>query len=230
MTKSGARSGGNEDWHVIVGVTGKLGTALARKLLERCAGQVLGLSRSSPPKDLGPRFQHETFDLSDSEAHMRVSQRMGSTPGCLRSISFCQGLPLELAPISDASPTSLEREWRLYVADPLALLQALFPFLQASKSRIVLIGSQAVLTCPAQWGSYGLAKAAQSQLAHIIASEWERLGIQCSEIEARFMKSSLTAPLPDRLVRMILDRGDADHPSDVASKLSTLILSDPALA
>ena len=83
-----------------------------------------------------------------------------------------------LPPLDSLDLGVLRTTYEVNVVAPLALIQAVLPFLTASKGTIVNVTSDAAVEAYEGWGGYGSSKAALEHLSAILAAEHPELRVR----------------------------------------------------
>ena len=83
-----------------------------------------------------------------------------------------------LPPLDSLDLGVLRTTYEVNVIAPLALIQAVLPFLTASKGTIVNVTSDAAVEAYEGWGGYGSSKAALEHLSAILAAEHPELRVR----------------------------------------------------
>ena len=162
---------------LITGASRGLGLALARALAER--GWRLIVNARGAEALEAARAELATLitvtaiagDVADP-AHRRALAEAAQAAGGLEAVvNNASVLGLSPQPhLLDFPPEALERVLAVNTIAPLALLQALRPWLRPG-ARIINISSDAGVQPYAGWGGYGASKAALEQLSAILAAE-----------------------------------------------------------
>ncbi|GHO96003.1 short-chain dehydrogenase [Reticulibacter mediterranei] len=151
-----ARDLAQRDWHLIIDARGETALQEAKTELaqwtqvEALAGDVTDPAHRAALAHAVER--HGNLDLLVNNASV-----LGPSPQ-----PFLLDYPLDV----------LEQVYRTNVLTPLALIQAMRPYLQ-SGARILNITSDAGVEAYPGWGGYGSSKAALEQLSHVLAAEQE---------------------------------------------------------
>jgi NAD(P)-dependent dehydrogenase (short-subunit alcohol dehydrogenase family) len=115
----------------------------------------------------------------------------------------------------------LEQVYRTNVLAPLALIQALRPYLQAG-ARLINITSDAGVEAYPGWGGYGSSKAALEQLSHILAAEqedWRIYWVDPGDMRTQMHQEAFPGedisdrPLPEESVPGLYALITGNHPS-----------------
>jgi len=117
---------------------------------------------------------------------------------------------------------ALRSTFEVNVVAPLALVQAVLPFLEQSKGTIVNITSDAAVEAYEGWGGYGSSKAALEHLSAILAAEHPELRVRW--VDPGDMRTEMhqdafpgedisDRPLPESVVPQLVALLDSDRPS-----------------
>ena len=113
-------------------------------------------------------------DVADPE-HRRALAGAAHALGGLDLLVCNAGVlgPSPLPSLADFPLAALRDLFEVYPVASLGLIQEVLPLLRAANDggRVVLISSDAAVECYPGWGGYGAAKAAQDQLAKVLAVE-----------------------------------------------------------
>ena len=127
-----------------------------------------------------------------------------------------------LPPLDSLDLGVLRTTYEVNVIAPLALIQAVLPFLTASKGTIVNVTSDAAVEAYEGWGGYGSSKAALEHLSAILAAEHPELRVRW--VDPGDMRTEMhqdafpgedisDRPLPAEVVPGVVALIDGDHPS-----------------
>jgi NAD(P)-dependent dehydrogenase (short-subunit alcohol dehydrogenase family) len=133
----------------------------ARELL-RHGGYVIALAGDVADPAHRERLGQAARDLGRLDILFNNASTLGETPLP----------PLTAYPLED-----LEQAFRVNVAAPIALVQAVLPLLEASGGLIVNISSDAAVGGYPGWGGYGLTKAALDLASLTLAHELKGVGV-----------------------------------------------------
>lgn len=89
---------------------------------------------------------------------------------------------IALAPLTEADPDDLERQWRVNVAAPVALTRALMPALRAACGHVVFVNSGAGRRAHAGWGGYAASKFALRAIADAWRAEEAGRGVRFTSV------------------------------------------------
>jgi NAD(P)-dependent dehydrogenase (short-subunit alcohol dehydrogenase family) len=115
----------------------------------------------------------------------------------------------------------LEQVYRTNVLAPLALIQAMRPYLQTG-ARIINITSDAGVEAYPGWGGYGSSKAALEQLSHVLAAEqetWHIYWVDPGDMRTQMHQEAFPGedisdrPLPEESVPGLYALITGNHPS-----------------
>ncbi len=127
-----------------------------------------------------------------------------------------------LPPLDSIDLDVLRTTYEVNVVAPLALVQALLPFLAASKGTVVNITSDAAVEAYEGWGGYGSSKAALEHLSAILAAEHPELRVRW--VDPGDMRTEMhqdafpgedisDRPLPESVVPQLVALIGSDEPS-----------------
>jgi len=127
-----------------------------------------------------------------------------------------------LPPLDSLDLGVLRTTYEVNVIAPLALIQAVLPFLTASKGTIVNVTSDAAVEAYEGWGGYGSSKAALEQMTAILAAEhpeWRVYRVDPGDMRTQMHQEAFPGedisdrPLPEVAVPGLIELLEGDHPS-----------------
>jgi NAD(P)-dependent dehydrogenase (short-subunit alcohol dehydrogenase family) len=162
---------------LITGASRGLGLALARALAARGRRLILDARGAETLEAARAELAGQTRvtaiagDVADP-AHRRALAEAAQAAGGLEAVvNNASVLGFSPQPhLLDFPPEALERVFAINTIAPLALLQALRPWLKPG-ARLLNVSSDAAVQPYAGWGGYGASKAALEQLSAILAEE-----------------------------------------------------------
>ena len=127
-----------------------------------------------------------------------------------------------LPPLDSLDLGVLRTTYEVNVIAPLALIQAVMPFLTASKGTIVNVTSDAGVEAYEGWGGYGSSKAALEHLSAILAAEHPELRVRW--VDPGDMRTEMhqdafpgedisDRPLPESVIPQLVALLSSDQPS-----------------
>jgi len=127
-----------------------------------------------------------------------------------------------LPPLDSLDLGVLRTTYEVNVVAPLALIQAVLPFLTASKGTIVNVTSDAAVEAYEGWGGYGSSKAALEHLSAILAAEHPELRVRW--VDPGDMRTEMhqdafpgedisDRPLPESIIPQLVALLGSDQPS-----------------
>ncbi len=162
---------------LITGASRGLGLALARQLAQD--GWTLIVDARGPEaletvRSELARFANVTAivgDVTDPQHRQQLAQAVQAAGGLDVLVNNASILgPSPQPALLDYPLDVLEQVYRTNVIAPLALIQAVRPYLKP-QARLLNITSDAGVEAYEGWGGYGSSKAALEQLSHILAAE-----------------------------------------------------------
>ena len=211
----------NDRLAIVTGSGGGIGQAVVAALLDQ-GWRLLGLDRAAASTDR-PGFETWPVDLADAEALASVLPRL---PAC-QALVHAAGV-LRTAPLGELDPAAGELMWRLHVAAPSQLADAIVPAMAArGAGRVVLIGSRVAQGMPGR-SQYAAVKAALVALARSWAAEVAVSGVTINVVSPGATRTAMLADpgragSPPRLPPI----GRLIEPAEVAG-LVAYLLSDGA--
>jgi NAD(P)-dependent dehydrogenase (short-subunit alcohol dehydrogenase family) len=214
---------------VVVGATGGIGGALARRLRARGAAPILLGRDPVRLAALGAELDaawHQA-DVTDAAA-LRAAVEAAGAP--LAGLAFCVGSIL-LKPIARLAEADFLEAFRLNALAPALAVQAALPALVAGRGSVVLFSSVAARRGFANHAAIGAAKAAVEGLAVSLAAELAPQ-VRVNVIAPSLTRTALAAPLT-RSAQMA-DAIARQHPmarlgeAEDAAALADFLLSEAA--
>lgn len=219
---------------LILGASGALGGAMARKLYEN--GHSLILHANSNVDALKPlatscgNAEIVTADLTDEDAVSALFDRLAQRDFGLSGVvlSVAKPFPHKLTHRTKWSVFEEQMDSQLKAAH--LCLSAAQPLLKAhgatDTARVLIVSTEYILGMPPiKTAPYVAAKAALNAYAQVIAQEWLPHNIRVHIIAPGMVVSNLTADLPDMYLQQVADGmpekclTSADDVADVAGFL-----------
>jgi NAD(P)-dependent dehydrogenase (short-subunit alcohol dehydrogenase family) len=162
-------------------LTARDADALARRReeLERLGGAVVDLPGDVTDPGLRSRLQSTVDQWGGLDLLVNNAAILGPTP---------------LPALAEARLEDLEQVYRVNVAAPLALIQALRPPLARRKGLVVNISSDAAVGGYSGWGNYGSSKAALDLVSLTLANELGPMGIAVVAVDPGDMQTPGARP------------------------------------
>jgi len=157
----------------VIGASSGLGRAVAQELLHAGWRVVVSARRTEPLDALVYAHQGQgvnalPLDVTDATAVERAVQHIVQTKGCIALTVVCSG-QCQLEEDTQVPLEALEALWRVNVAGPQAVLNALYPRLvQQGQGQVVVVGSLVGHTPVPTSAAYTASKAA---LMHVVAGQ-----------------------------------------------------------
>lgn len=209
---------------LITGASRGLGAALAREFARKGA-RVVGVARGE--QDLQRHFKElreeglDVFSLTGDVGRVDRARSiaaeavsiLGQVDVLIHNASTLG--PTPLPHVLDLDLVDAQRVLEVNLLGPLALTQAIVGTMAArGQGTLMLISSDAATEAYAGWGIYGATKAAQDQLARVLAAELGDTSIQVLAVEPGEMNTAMhAAALPDA------DPEALQRPADVAKRV-----------
>lgn len=176
----------------LIGATGGIGSALARRLTDRYTLR-LGARRSEPLAELAGELDspHEAFDAADFEATESFLQR-AAEQGPLVGVVNCAG-SLMLKPAHLTTVADLEETLQANLTTAFATLRAAGRLMRRDGGSVVLFSSAAARVGLPNHEAIGAAKAAVAGLARAAAATYAPRGLRVNAVAPGLVDTPLTA-------------------------------------
>lgn len=216
---------------LITGASRGLGRALAETLAARGARVAL-VARDATTLDevvatiraRGGIAHAIVADISDKAAIHRIA---GQAQGLVGEIAIAVHNASSLGPVPlrlllDTECEDLAAVLETNLVGPFRLTKVLAGAMALRGSgTLVHISSDAAVSAYPRWGAYGISKAAQDHLSHILAAELAETGVRVLAIDPGDMDTQMHLDaIPDA------DRSTLQQPSDVARRIVDMIEDD----
>jgi len=162
-------------------------------------------------------------DIADAGHRSRLAAAVAQAGGLDLLVNNASTLgPSPQPPLADYPLTELERVYAVNTVAPLALVQAVLPYLEHSDGRVVNVTSDAAIEPYAGWGGYGSSKAALEQLTAILGAELPHLRVYAfdpGDMRTQMHQEAFPGedisdrPLPETVVPSLLRLVDEQLPS-----------------
>ncbi len=213
---------------LITGASQGLGRALAAELAARGWTLVVDARRAdrlavaveSLPDDRVIAIPGDIADPAHRSQLVAAVESLGRLDLLVNNASTLGASPL---PALDAIDIDLFRQiYEVNVVAPLALTQALLPFLGASHGTVVNVTSDAAVEAYEGWGGYGSSKAALDQVSAVLAAEHPDvrvLAVDPGDMRTEMHQDAFPGedisdrPLPEAVVPGLVALIESGHPS-----------------
>jgi NAD(P)-dependent dehydrogenase (short-subunit alcohol dehydrogenase family) len=213
---------------LITGASRGLGKALAEALAAKGARVVLVAREAGPLADVtesirarGGTAHAVVADISDKDAIHRIAGQAQGLVGeigiAIHNASTLGPVPLRL--LLDTECEELAGVLETNLVGPFRLTKVLAGAMALrGAGTIVHVSSDAAVEAYPTWGAYGISKAAQDQLARILAAELEGTGVRVLAVDPGEMDTAMhAAAVPDA------DRATLQRPAEVAARIAGMI-------
>lgn len=213
---------------LVTGASRGLGRALAERfaadgarvvLVARSEAEVQGAARGI--REAGGTAFAIAADVADKEAAHRVAARAAALAGAVDVLVHNASTlgPVPLAPLLDTPCEELERAFAVNVLGPFRLTKIVAGAMALRREGLVLaITSDASVQPYANWGAYGVTKAALDHLTRTWAAELDAAGVRFLTIDPGEMDTRMHADaMPDA------DRAQLASPAAVADRVATIV-------
>jgi NAD(P)-dependent dehydrogenase (short-subunit alcohol dehydrogenase family) len=218
---------------LITGASRGLGKALAHALASRGAKVVLvargeeELERTvSAIRESGGEAHGLAFDVGDKEAIHLIAGAASALVGPLDVLVHAASTlgPLPMPALLDTECEDFARVLEVNLVGPFRLTKVIAGSMSArGRGLVIFVSSDAAVSAYANWGAYGVSKAAQDHLARTFAAELAPgrfLAVEPGEMDTRMHADAL----PDA------DRATLARPEEVAKRIVRVIESPDAIA
>jgi NAD(P)-dependent dehydrogenase (short-subunit alcohol dehydrogenase family) len=211
---------------VITGASRGLGKALAAALAKRGAKVVLvarGEDELATAVDAirseGGEAHGLAFDVGDKEAIHRIAGAASALVGNIDVLVHAASTlgPLPMPTLLDTECEDFAKVLEVNLVGPFRLTKVIAGAMAArGRGLVVFVSSDAAVSAYANWGAYGVSKAAQDHLARTFAAELAPvrfLAIDPGEMDTKMHADALPDADPKTLAR----------PADVAARIAAVI-------
>ncbi len=216
---------------LVTGASRGLGRALATRLARDGARIVLVARDEGRLEAVARAIRQEggtafaiAADIGDKQAVHGIAGRAAALAGpvdvLVHNASTLGQIPLDS--LLDTPCEALERAFSVNVIGPFRLTKLLVGAMVLRKGGIVVhVTSDAGVNAYANWGAYGITKAALDHLTRIWAAELEATGVKFLAVDPGEMDTQMHADaLPDS------DRAELESPDRVADRIARLLARD----
>jgi NAD(P)-dependent dehydrogenase (short-subunit alcohol dehydrogenase family) len=163
-------------------------------------------------------------DLTRLDACDAIVDEATSAFGHIRCVVSNAGV-FALAPVAEAPPAELERQWLVNVRAPYALTRLALPHMHPGAS-LVFVGSNLGDIGYAGTAAYTATKGAVHAMARALAVELADVGVRVNVVAPGFVLTPLTARLQDPQERAaalaVIPRGRLGRPTDIGEAVAYL--------
>lgn len=218
---------------LITGGSRGLGKALARDLAQRGAKVVLvARSEDALSKTVreilvdGGEAHGLAFDVGDKEAIHRIAGAASALVGNIDVLVHAASTlgPVPMPSLLDTECEDFAKVLEVNLLGPFRLTKVIAGSMAArGRGLVVFVSSDAAVSAYANWGAYGVSKAAQDHLARTFAAELDPvrfIAIDPGEMDTKMHADALPDADPATLAR----------PEDVAARIAHLIAHVGAVA
>jgi len=158
-------------------------TGRDRARLADAAGQMLGL---------GGGVTAVSGDVADEDQRRRLAEAVAGYGRLDLLVNNASTLgPLPMQAMADYALAGLRQVFEVNTIAPLALIQALRPYLAAAEGLVINLSSDAAVGGYEGWGGYGASKAALDLLSLTLANELREEGISVVSVDPGDMRTAM---------------------------------------
>lgn len=169
--------------HLVTGAGSGIGSALARRLLERGDELWLLARDAGRAKELAARYPGARALVGDLAEPSRLSWALGhqSPPDRLDSLLHVAGM-VELGRVGDLTPKIWDQTLAVNLVAPAELTRLLLPQLRLSRGHVVFVNSTSGLVASAEWSAYAASKFGLRALADSLRAEEHAGGVRVTSV------------------------------------------------
>ncbi|MFI0897861.1 SDR family oxidoreductase [Streptomyces sp. NPDC020983] len=169
--------------HLVTGAGSGIGSAVARRLLER-GDEVWLLARNAArARQLAELHAGARTLVGDLAEPARLSWAIGhqSPPNRLDSLLHVAGT-VELGLVGDLTPKVWQETLAVNLMGPAELTRLLLPQLRLSRGSVVFVNSTSGLSVSGEWSAYGASKFGLRALADALRAEEHAAGVRVTSV------------------------------------------------
>jgi NADP-dependent 3-hydroxy acid dehydrogenase YdfG len=169
--------------HLVTGAGSGIGSAVARRLLERGDELWLLARDAGRARWLAQEFPGARTLVGDLAEPSRLSWALGhqSPPDRLDSLMHVAGT-VELGPVGDLTPKIWNETLAVNLTGPAELTRLMLPQLRLSHGHVVFVNSTSGLTAHAEWSAYAASKFGLRALADVLRVEEHAAGVRVTSV------------------------------------------------
>jgi NADP-dependent 3-hydroxy acid dehydrogenase YdfG len=169
--------------HLVTGAGSGIGSALARRLLDRGDELWLLARDAGRARTLAAEFPGARTLVGDLAEPSRLSWALGhqSPPDRLDSLLHVAGT-VELGAVGDLTPKVWNETLAVNLVGPAELTRLLLPQLRLSRGTVVFVNSGAGLSASAEWSAYAASKHGLKALADSLRAEEHAAGVRVTTV------------------------------------------------
>ncbi|HEY5853473.1 MAG TPA: SDR family oxidoreductase [Aldersonia sp.] len=205
---------------LVTGASAGLGRALSRELVRR-GWRVIGTARRADRLREVAGIVALPGDVADPAHRTEIAAAVRELGRLDLLVNNASRLgPSPLPRLADLDPAELARIQQTNVVAPLALVQALLPWLREAGGVVLNVSSDAAVAAYEGWGGYGSSKAALDQLSAVLGVELPDMRVYA--VDPGDMRTEMhQAAFPGE------DISDRPEPETVVPALLTLVEGRP---
>lgn len=169
--------------HLVTGAGSGIGSAVARRLLERGDDLWLLARDAGRARQLAKDFPGARTLVGDLAEPARLSWALGQQvpPDRLDGLLHVAGV-VELGGVGELTPKVWQEQLAVNLVGPAELTRLLLPQLRLSRGHVVFVNSTAALGASAQWSAYAASKAGLKALADALRAEERSAGVRVTSV------------------------------------------------
>ncbi|MFI8938831.1 SDR family oxidoreductase [Streptomyces syringium] len=169
--------------HLITGSGSGIGSAVARRLLERGDELYLFARDAGRAKELAAQFPGARTLVGDLSNPDRLAWALSqqTLPDHVDSLLHIAGV-CDLGGVGDLAPKAWNRQLAANLVSPAELTRLFLPQLRVTKGHVVFVNSGAGMRAHANWGAYAASKHGLKALADALREEEHGNGVRVTSV------------------------------------------------
>lgn len=226
------------EWVLVTGDSGRLGSEIAKKILENRKHGVIGISRRENDvvfqmQDRYEHYVHINFDLSNpdkiKELYLNKLRQIGNICGLVNNSAMAYD-----DIVTNANTDNLDNMFKINVLSPIMLTKYAIRdmILHNVKGSIVHISSVSAHTGYKGLSMYAATKGALEAFSKNVAREWGIKGIRSNCVAPGFMETNISAKLNNEQRNKIYQRTSLKKATNIGSvaEMVCFLLGEEAIS